>query len=196
MTPEQQIALCIGHSRFIGERRDGGAVAADGKTNEWTFNRFLASLIAEFLHDQHGLNSVIIDAYQGTSYSKAMRWLAAELKEIGGVALAVELHFNAANGKAGGHEWLHWHNSKHATLAAMELHMAVSQALPALKCRGLKPIGASDRGGEFLRLTHCPSVICEPFFGDNPQDWALANGAKESLAIALAAGLAAASKRL
>lgn len=189
-----KIALCVGHSRRIGSRRDGGAVAADGQTNEWSYNSRLGRELARRLSPAHEV--LVVMDYEGAGYTTAMRWLAGRLREEQ-VDLAVELHFNAANGAARGHEWLHWHTSRAGKQVAVELHVAVARAFPTMPQRGLKPRGPGDRGAEFLKLTHCPAVIAEPFFGDNPVDWR-GLGDEEgmvSLAAAMAAGLDSALKR-
>lgn len=46
MNDPATIALCVGHSRMIHGRRDGGAIAADGKTSEWEYNAALADATA------------------------------------------------------------------------------------------------------------------------------------------------------
>lgn len=187
------IALCIGHSRMIGGKRDGGATSADGRVNEWSYNSSLARLIAKGL----AVESMVIDSYSGAGYSGAMGWLAGQVRWLD-AKLAVELHFNAATGKASGHEWLYWQGSKAGQRVALELHLAVSAAFPGHKGRGCKPRGPADRGAEFLRRTHCPAVIAEPFFGDNPADWALMGGEEgaQKLAAAMAAGLEKAYRTL
>lgn len=191
MSSPATIALCVGHSRLIGQRREGGAQSITG-ASEWTFNADLARLIAAELHDTHRLLPVIIDLYEGNGYSSAQRWLAAHLRGLGNIRLAVELHFNSSDSPAAsGHEWLCWHSSSAGHAAAMHLHLAMSAAFPELPARGVKPRDGGDRGAEFLRLTPCPAVIAEPFFGSCPGDWKLATGAKITLARAIAAGIAA-----
>jgi N-acetylmuramoyl-L-alanine amidase len=46
-----------------------------------------------------------------------------------------------------------------------------------------------ERGGEFLKLTHCPAVIAEPFFGSNPQEWQTASSSVSAIAEAMATGI-------
>lgn len=192
MKPDDKIiALCVGHSRWISGRRDGGSISVSGE-DEWHYNDTLARELAQRLHDRPGIASVIINEYQGSGYTTAMRNLASQLRTLGNVGLAVELHFNSATGKARGHEWLHWCSSKNGLRAATEMHLAVSRAFPQseLPARGVQSISASDRGAEFLRLTPMPAIICEPFFGDNAADWKLATTRFGELADAMASGLA------
>lgn len=191
MSSPATVALCVGHSRLIGQRREGGAVSISG-ASEWSYNSDLARLIAAELHDTHGILPVIIDLYEGHGYSSAQRWLAAHILSLGSIRLAVELHFNSADTPAAsGHEWLFWHKSTRGAEAAMHLHLAVALAFPQLKERGVKCRDSGHRGSEFLRLTPCPAVIAEPFFGSSSADWKLATTHKSKLARAIAAGIAA-----
>jgi N-acetylmuramoyl-L-alanine amidase len=63
--------------------------------------------------------------------------------------------------------------------------------MPQQKDRGIKGKGPRDRGSYFLRKTHCPAVITEPFFGSNQQEWADWGDAQERLAQIYAAGIRA-----
>lgn len=168
-----KIAICIGHSRFIGGKRDGGATSADGKTNEWAFNRELGITLQEKLRAL-GIKSFIVDRYQGTGYTDSMKWLASHLVAEHATH-AVELHFNAATGTARGHEWLYYHSSDKGQDMAVALSNKFKEWFPSLPSRGAKAKSTGERGGEFLKLTKCPAVIAEPFFGDSPTDWAFAS---------------------
>lgn len=186
------VALCVGHSRRQASGcPEGGAVTHDGQVNEWTYNHKLAQLIATELHDEHGIHAYILNDYGERPYSAAIAWLAAELRALGNIRLAVELHFNAATPAATGHEWLYWHSSHKGKLLATHLHLAMCRNVPGIKARGVKPRTSSDRGSEFLRRTHCPAVIAEPFFGSHPNDWRIARAHQSIIAKAIAAGIAA-----
>ncbi|MFZ9938216.1 MAG: N-acetylmuramoyl-L-alanine amidase [Luteolibacter sp.] len=182
------IALCVGHSRELAGRRDGGAVSVGG-ISEWEYNAALAPLIAGHL-ERYGIRSVIVEHYQGHGYTAAMRWLAEHLRDLD-VAAALELHFNAAGPTARGHEWLHWHSSRRARALAVGLDYEMRLQVPPamLPARGPKPRTPSDRGAEFLRLTHCPAVIAEPFFGSNVEDWKIATRHQSKIALAIANGI-------
>jgi N-acetylmuramoyl-L-alanine amidase len=182
------VAICIGHSRKINGRLDGGAVAADG-TSEWTYNSSLAPAIAATLASE-GVASILVDDYDGGSYGASMRWLAGHLRSAN-ATVAIELHFNSATPTARGHEWLYWHSSAMGRLLAEELDSAMREALPLsiLPARGAKPRNSRDRGAEFLRLTHCPAVIAEPFFGSNKHDWNVALDHRAKIAAAIAGGI-------
>jgi N-acetylmuramoyl-L-alanine amidase len=182
-----KIGLCVGHSRQTNGHPEGGAVSV-GRIQEWKFNRELALLISAELTRQ-GIASVIVDHYEGGSYGAAQAWLGGHLAAQG-VTVALELHFNSSDSIAAtGHEWLYWHTSAAGKRLAVSLNAEMRLALPDLKARGAKPLAATDRGAGFLQQTRCPAVICEPFFGSNPSDWALAVGYKPTIARVIADGV-------
>jgi len=187
MPPETLVALCVGHSRHINGKRDGGAVSVGG-VSEWTFNRDLAFEIDRVLRER-GIQSFVLDDYRGSGYTDSMRWLASELKARK-ATVALELHLNAATGTAKGHEWLYWGTSKRGKALADALRGAYSEAFPKAVSRGSKPKVTGERGGEFLKLTHCPAVICEPLFCDNPEEWQIAVSSVSAMAEAMATGIA------
>jgi N-acetylmuramoyl-L-alanine amidase len=162
------IAICIGHSRKIGSRYDGGAYSPWLKLNEREFNLQVASYLLKHL-SQNGIPCRVISDYAGNGYGTAMVDAAKQVKESH-ASLAIELHFNSASPSAGGHEWLYWHSSAKGKALAQAFNAQFSKDHPKIKSRGLKAITAQDRGGLFLRNTHCPSLILEPFFGSNESD--------------------------
>jgi N-acetylmuramoyl-L-alanine amidase len=169
MEPNQaKIAICIGHSRSIGGKRDGGATSVTG-VSEWAYNRELGRTLQEKLLAE-GIKSFIVDSYRGNGYTDSMKWLASHLKAEGATH-ALELHFNAAAGTARGHEVLYWNSSEKGQKMAIYIENNFRRWFPEQIPRGAKSRSSGDRGGEFLKLTHCPSVIVEPFFGDNVDDW-------------------------
>ena len=183
------VCLCIGHSRLVNGTRDGGAVACGDAMSEWTFNSILAPLIVSELATLR-IPAIVIDRYEGTGYGSAMRWLASTIRNQGG-RIALELHFNDSDDpQSNGHEWLHWSNSAPSHRLATEISAEMCLQLPAIRRRGVVPIGSADRGGEFLRLTPCPAVICEPFFGSNKSDFQQATSGQLQIARAIAHGIA------
>jgi N-acetylmuramoyl-L-alanine amidase len=180
------IAICVGHSR-PGDR---GAVSVDG-TTEHAFNARLADLVSVVL-DNRGIPCRVIDRYQGKSYGSAMTWLAARLRELK-ATLAAELHFNASDVRAAtGHEWLYLTGSHGGRETARCLAFRMGLHFPAHHARGVKALGPRDRGAQFLCKSHCPAVLCEPFFGTNAADWERVGQNPPALAAAIAAGLEAA----
>lgn len=162
---KQLVALCLGH----GRDGDEGNVGAGGVSEE-DFNLPVLHAVAHFLRDE-GVKVVTITHYQGNGYTAAMNWLAEELKRLGATA-AIEFHFNAFNKQAHGHEACYWHKSTRGVKLAEFINGGFSKCLPSITDRGLKPKTIRDRGSLFLSRPHCPCAIAEPFFGDNPQEWA------------------------
>ena len=179
---KKTIAICVGHSRS----NDDGAVNVDGVT-EWAFNQPLAKRVCALVA-QAGHNAILVDLYDGPSYGSAMRWLAEHLKQIK-ADVAVELHFNSAGSMATGYEFLYCGTSPKGLTLASKLSASFAKAFPEQKNRGLKALNKSDRGGTFVMKTHCPAVICEPFFGSNRKDSDFFSAHREELAKAYAEGI-------
>lgn len=165
---KHRIALCLGH----GRSGDEGVESVD-KTSEEEFNYPLIEHIAAELR-RLGHDVVVVSYYEGNGYTAAMTWLAKHLLKSGATA-AIEFHFNAGggSGKARGHEFLHWEESRKGVLLARCLLSAFDTAFPEHPSRGLKKLNAKDRGALFVSMTHCPACIAEPFFGDNQDEWHL-----------------------
>ena len=162
------IAICIGHSRKIGNRYDGGAYSEHLKINERDFNLKVATKLSAEL-TRKGIPSKIFDHYAGNGYGYAMTNMAEQVRKAQ-ATIAVELHFNSASPSASGHEWLHWHSSLLGASIAKNFETEFRRAFSGIKSRGVKPIKKTERGGKFLELTHCPAVILEPFFGSSETD--------------------------
>jgi len=162
------IAICIGHSRKIGDRYDGGAYSETLKTNERNFNLKVADILQKLLSEKN-ISSKIYSDYKGVGYGTAMFNLANQIR-MARATFAIELHFNSADSDANGHEWLYWHSSLIGRRIAERFHDAFSKKFPKIKSRGTKAIQKQDRGGKFLELTHCPAVILEPLFGSSVED--------------------------
>ena len=178
-----RVAICVGHSRS----GDNGATSVSG-VSEWDFNVDIAGRVKIRLEGD-GIDVDIVQDYHGRSYGSAMRWLARLLKQSQ-VDIAVELHFNAASPSAEGFEYLHWQTSKNGKRLAQCLLDSHAKFFPETKNRGLKPKGPGSRGSMFLKLTHCPAVITEPFFGTNLDEWNLYSANRGYLADSYANGIA------
>ena len=180
------VAICVGHSR----EGDTGAVSCGG-INEWTYNKKVAEYLKSDLQE-YGINSFVVDKYGGTygSYTSAINWLTKHLKEQK-ASIAVELHFNASdNSKANGMEMLYWNTSRIGLSLAEYLLRGCKKYFPMIKNRGIKKRDTGDRGATFLRKTHCPAVIAEPFFGSCWEpDWTTFSNNEHILSQALATGL-------
>jgi N-acetylmuramoyl-L-alanine amidase len=183
----QLVAICIGHSRSVNGRIEGGAVSVGGES-EWSYNRQLGEMIVDEL-GKRAIDTVEISRYNGPSYGSAQRWLAKTLKDCK-ATIAIELHFNCSDDEnANGHEWLYWSNSINGKLLAKSIHDNMCLGVNEIKSRGAKPRFHGDRGSEFLSGTHCPAVICEVGFGSNPKDWSLMVSKKLDIARAIAQGV-------
>ena len=174
------LAICVGHSRH----NDMGAVACDGKTDEWTYNMQVAYEMQAALAEA-GVESIVVDQYVGRGYTEAMYNLSAELKELK-VESAIELHFNSAHPNARGSEMLHLDTSRKGKRLAQCLQEAVMDEFQTAD-RGTKG-RAAGRGVQFLEKTHCPAVIAEPFFGSNEADWEIFGNQFDTLGSVLALG--------
>lgn len=163
-SPEPILAICVGHSRRV----DMGASSCDNTTTEWDYNLRVAKAMASHLNTL-GVPSVIVCEYQGEGYSEAMEWLGKELKAKK-VKAAIELHFNSAGESAHGSEMLHWHRSSKGKALAECLQESVVNEFKT-RSRGAKGLTGQQRGSKFLQVTPCPSVIAEPFFGSNEDEW-------------------------
>jgi N-acetylmuramoyl-L-alanine amidase len=180
---KKHVAICVGHSRA----GDNGAANVFG-VYEWHFNKPLADRVAELIRDSGHLASVV-GHYNGNSYGSAMTDAAKQVKMLCADA-TLELHFNAAGStSATGFEFLCWHSSKRSGDLATSMQKAFQKAFPDQRNRGVKLNTPADRGSGFLQKTHCPAVICEPFFGSNPHDTAFFNTHREELACAYADGI-------
>ncbi|MDR1305538.1 MAG: N-acetylmuramoyl-L-alanine amidase [Verrucomicrobiales bacterium] len=166
------IALIIGH-----EPNAQGAVDVSG-VSEYVYNKALVEKIARRL--DHAKPLVV---YREHGYARLPDDVNAT-----GADLAVECHFNAADGRASGTEVLYWHKSARGQAAAalLQKHLVAALGLPD---RGPKPRTAADRGGPLLRGTAMPCLIAEPFFGDNPLDWRRAVVREQELINAYAAAI-------
>lgn len=184
----KRVAVCIGHSR----KGDSGALNTDGVT-ERAFNRQVGKELCAALQ-RKGLFVTLFDDYPVNGYSAAMSWVGAQCKLVK-ADVAIELHFNSAGPFAKGHEWLYWHRSVKGKQLAESFDRSFRKHFPAAVARGAKPCGLDNRGSLFLRLTPCPSVILEPFFGSSKEETAFYTANRSKLVEAYADALVAALGR-
>jgi N-acetylmuramoyl-L-alanine amidase len=165
-----------------------GALSVGG-VSEWHYNSDIAKRVFRKLLDL-GHEACVIQVYPRPTYGAAMDWLAEELRKRG-AECAVELHFNSSDDpRSHGHEWLHWHSSLSGRRLAQAVQQQMTAHFPELRSRGLVAIRSEkERGGGFLRKTHCPALIAEPFFGSNALEWELFNAERDFYAEVLALGI-------
>lgn len=86
--------------------------------------------------------------------------------------LALELHCNGFDGSARGSETLYgWRNARSEEFAR-HMQAAIVQLFErkGKQDRGIKRPTLEERGYWNVNLADCPSVLVEPFFGDNIED--------------------------
>lgn len=169
----KKLAIIIGHNR-----KSKGARAVSpvfGHRDEWDLNvavsrrvkARITSLNAPGWEADSFLRPSALPYEQeiDVTYGRVSAWRAD---------LAVELHFNSDSGKASGTETLYWHTSLvgHEMANTFQARMVALFELPD---RGAKERGSEDRGSRSLRAAKCPTLILEPFFGDNQVDCDRAN---------------------
>lgn len=180
--------IVVGH-----EKKAPGAESVSGES-EYDFNCRLAPMIVARL-----ARGGKVDPIQVMRDSVGYSRLPASIDQYSPLC-AVELHFNAADGKARGTEMLHWRGSARGAVLAGLLQKAVVATL-GTKDRGIKARLHDDRGGYLLGHTKTTCVIAEPFFGDNSADFnrghermaelagAVASAVEEFVGMVLAGGV-------
>lgn len=159
----RKVAVVVGHHRLV----DKGSYSVDG-VSEQDYNRVVANLLSERLQEA-GAETLIYKESNTGSYSESVSIMAKALRSFN-AEIGVELHFNSADGFAEDEEYLYYERSEPSKFLAESLSDAHNELDPDPKTRGIKP-RSSGRGYQALVSTHCPYVICEPFFGDNKSDW-------------------------
>lgn len=170
---EGKIGIIVGHTK-----RKSGAVSAAG-ISEYQFNSELAAMIKNLRP-----NNVKIFKRDGIGIRGAYKeaeWAKCDV--------IVELHFNAFNAQVAGTETLCTTDPGDKALAKY-VHRRICTALKrGSDSRGVKPITRSSSGG--INVYQVPTIancLVEPFFGDNPREWLLAEENKTSLAAAILGG--------
>ena len=151
---KKRIALSIGHSP------DKPGAQAFGRS-EHEEASIIAAYVLQYLY-KAGVGVVVVPT--GGLKSKVNF-----INGIDGLDLAVEIHLNAANGKAKGSETLYYPFSKKGKKLAkcVEKHMSL-----ITKSRGVKPGWFRGRVGKylyFLRKVNTVAIITESYFIDSEQ---------------------------
>lgn len=168
------VGICVGYSRFINGSPEGGSLSYTG-VSEYEYNSEIAKLLKSKL-SEFNINSKIYDKYEGSSYNESMTWLANQLNNDK-VDIAIELHFNEYTSVANGFEYIYWYTSKNGKRLAQCLADSEKELFPSIRARGtngIKVNGGSSGEGRFELFNKkpiAPTVICEPFFGNNPTEW-------------------------
>jgi len=153
-----KVAICVGHNA-----KYQGAISESGVT-EYIFNSAIANLLCYHFRD----TDYKVKQFHRPpikSYRKQIKALAKEVNKFN-PDVAIELHFNAGNSKARGHEVLYLGSSEIGLKYAKKLDDIFNSLLPN-KDRGVKPIYKGGRGYRFLSEIYSPTLIAEPFFAGN-----------------------------
>ena len=158
----KKVAIIIGHGNG-----DSGAVSWDEKRNEFEYNSIVAHLVAN-----------------STLHGKEVRLFWRGKGGISGVAaeavawnpnLSIELHLNSYNGEAHGCEVLVLNgDSKSGTMARSFTSAFCSRFSRVVRRElGVNWISSGDRGAASLKGVSAieQSILVEPFFIDNKNEW-------------------------
>lgn len=177
---DMRLALIVGHSKeFPGAM---GVYPVD--RYEYYYNLDLSKIAYRYAKE-HGLNcKVFLRDHRNIeqTYKEVNEWCN------GNNAVAIELHFNAANGKAKGTETLFDEDPSSSLDFARHIHEAICAVFnrKGKDNRGLKKRAEGDRGYANLKAMKAPGCLIEPGFGDNKDDALLLYGKMFELARALA----------
>jgi hypothetical protein len=183
MTVVGRLALVVGH-----EKRAQGATGAHPLgMSEYAYNTRLAAIIETIgVQRGHTVKTFFRDkvGIEG-AYANVARWEPDA---------AVELHFNAFNGQVRGTETLFSDANDDKAVMEREFAQLVQSELcraldrPASLDRGIKdrPLNRGERGYHNVnQLSWIPSILIEPFFGDNREDATLAVDRADRIATAI-----------
>ena len=175
-----KIALIVGH-----EKKSKGAFSKTLGQAEYDWNTELANMARNYATMIGAEVQIFFRDVVGIAgaYKKALAWKPDAL---------IELHFNAADGKASGTETLYNDagdaKDVHEVIFAKKVNDAMVKAL-GLKDRGIKKRQPGDRGyGNINQTKSVPSILIESGFGDNPKDAKAMAANKNKLAKALING--------
>ncbi len=147
-------AFVIGHTPY-------GKGAFSKHLKKYEFDFYLS-----FKDDLEKMGDVFVHD-NNLGYTSRQKAMGKNTKEYD---LVFELHFNAANGKAGGCEALHYFRNDKASLVCDFFCESFCEKT-GIKNRGGKELSnAEQRGYGFVYYQKPTAIILEPFFGDNEND--------------------------
>lgn len=161
--------------------RDPGAVGSGG-LRECEVTLEVAWLARELLEAR---GEVRVGMTRRTDVYVPLRERAEQANEAGARAL-VSIHCNASNGRARGIETFHFRGSERGARLARCIQTSLTEALPGVPDRGIKPAGYL-----VLRETRMPAALCELEFIDTAGGEGLlrSSGVRSALAHAVADGV-------
>lgn len=178
-----KLALVVGHTR----RRPGALSVSPMSSTEYSWNSDLAKRIEAAA--THTDIEVRIFYRDNIGIAGAYRQLASW-----GASSAVELHFNAYNGRVAGTETLYGTACAQSKQWAeiVQNKMVDLYQRTGRTNRGLKACPPYNRGARSVNaLSHIPTCLIEPVFGDNSAEARLAEQLKDNLARELLAAFIA-----
>ena len=151
--PLEKVAFVIGHNA----KAKGAYANAPLSKSEWDWSKEVAAHMVDY-GPSYGLDVQVIYRPAIKSYSQQIKDAYAQVIE--GTRFILESHFNAGGGKTA--LMLHSGSSKGAALGAI-MAKACNDGLP-WPCKAQK-IGSRGRASVVAHTA--PTVLLEPFFGDN-----------------------------
>jgi len=183
------VAFVIGHNAL-----QQGAFSEELGVSEYVQNQAFAFMLANQL-SLKGVRSLIVTRPAGPDY-RGQIYRVAEIVTAANPALALHLHFNASGEQQlSGSLVLIGDRASQASVDLAEALagvMAESLGLPDL---GVEVRYRDQRGYVALSAHRVPTLLLEPFFGDNPTDVAAYRANALTLVQALADAIAAAVKQ-
>ena len=167
---QKRVAVIIGHN----EKQPGASALNPIGVSEYVFNSEVAD---EMIRKWRNIPEAILKVFRRFRNSDGY---SAEIKETYGRVnawnpdLSIELHFNGSkpdvhgDGRQVGTETLS-SGTPGSLHAALVFQNTVVGRL-GLPDRWVKKRTIKDRGGASLWLADCPSILTEPFFGDDADD--------------------------
>lgn len=159
-----KLAIVVGHTKVS----KGAFGIKPINAHEYDYNTEVAQVMYRwakafglecrvFMRDGVGISGV---------YEQVNEWA------FGDNSVCIELHFNAANGRAQGTETLFDNDPSDSIEFAREVQSAMCMVFNRSEKgnRGLKMVQTESRGATNLIKCKITSCLTEPFFGDNPED--------------------------
>lgn len=159
--PKKKIAIIVGHGP---KGKDGGANTWNG-SNEFAYN----SLVAEYVKSKS--KHLVKVFYRGSTGIVGVAMEAVAWRPD----CSIELHLNSFNGKARGCEVLCLSGDNESAVLGRSFASEFSQKFNRVLRgdRGIKWLASGDRGAASLKAVSPikQSILVEPFFADNKEEW-------------------------
>lgn len=184
-----RLSVVVGHT----QNAQGAVAVAPLSQTEFEYNSDLAQMIHTY---GSGKGCTIDIVFRPQPGSRGIRLAYEEVSDYEPDA-AIELHFNAFNGKVRGTETLYADTEDTPGVFEVEFASFIQDRMVKVfnrrgrLNRGIKsrPRTTRERGWYNVNQTTAfPSILIEPFFGDNSTDAGLAVQKKQDLAEALVDG--------